>query len=113
MKISDAMHVEAEKVTTEGAENVTIRWLISEKDGADRFHMRLFEIEPGGKTPLHSHAWEHEVYILEGRGKLIFEDKEKEFSGGFFIFVPEGKEHSFINIGDGTLKFLCLVPALK
>lgn len=111
LKISRTALVEAEKVLVEGAENVTVRWLISEKDGANNFYMRLFEIGPGGRTPLHSHGIEHEVYILSGEGKLVYEGSERTFSAGHFIFVPGNREHSFINTGGGALEFLCIIPS--
>jgi len=53
------------------AKNTTVRWLIAEKEGAPNFHMRLFEVAPGGSTPHHSHDWEHEIFIVEGAGKLV------------------------------------------
>jgi quercetin dioxygenase-like cupin family protein len=110
LKIDEAWSVPARDVTTEGAEGVTIRWLISKNDGAPRFQMRLFEVAPGGRTPLHAHEWEHEVFILEGEGVLMFEGDEKPFSKGHFVFVPEGREHSFNNTGKSRLAFLCMVP---
>lgn len=111
LTITEAKSIVEEKVTTAGAEKVTIRWLISQKDGAENFHMRLFTVAPGGKTPLHAHAWEHEVYILEGSGTLLYEGEEKTFSRDYIIFVPAGKEHSFVNTGKADLEFLCIVPA--
>lgn len=110
VKISDAKLVEAKRVRAHGAEDVTIRLLISEADGAPHFQMRLFEVGPGGRTPLHRHEWEHEVFILKGEGKLIFEGEEKPFSGGSFAYVPAGAEHSFINTGGDLLEFLCIIP---
>ena len=110
LKIGNATEIEARDVTIEGAEGVTIRWLVSKKDGAPNFQMRLFEVAPGGRTPLHTHEWEHEVYILEGEGVLTFEGEEKPFSKGFYAFVPSGSEHSFSNTGDGILSFICVVP---
>ena len=111
LKLADSGSVEPRDVKVDGAEHVTIRWLISKKDGAPRFQMRLFEVGPGGSTPFHAHDWEHEVYILSGEGKLLFEEEEKPFSEGFFIFVPEGRDHSFVNTGDVPMKFLCMIPA--
>ena len=110
LKVGEALKVPAEDVTAEGAEGVTIRWLISKDDGAPRFQMRLFEVVPGGHSPLHTHEWEHEVFILEGEGILTFEGEEKPFSTGHFVFVPESREHSFRNTGSGRLAFLCMVP---
>jgi len=110
LKIGDAKEIPAREVKTEGAEQVTIRWLVSTKDGAPSFQMRLFEVGPGGRTPLHSHEWEHEVYILEGNGTLSYEGEKYPFTKGYFAFVPAGREHSFINTGENTLSFICVVP---
>ena len=102
--------VELEKVTEEGAEQVMIRWLITEKDGAKRFAMRLFEIQPGGYTPLHQHDWEHEVFILEGTGVVKGKDKEEPFKPWDIFFIPPMEWHQFVNNGKDTLRFLCLIP---
>jgi len=102
--------VEPEIPDEKGASKVTIRWLISKKEGAENFAMRLFEIEPGGYTPYHRHEWEHEVFILEGRGKIIQEGIEEELHPGDFLFIPPMEWHQFRNDGDEVLKFLCLVP---
>jgi len=97
-------------VETEGAEGVMIQEFITHREGAPTFAMRRFEIAPGGHTPLHTHAWEHEVYILEGEGILRGFEGEKPFRTGDAVLVPPGEEHSFVNTGDSTLKFLCMVP---
>lgn len=110
LKIGKAREIQVREVTAEGAEGVTIRWLVSKDDGAPNFQMRLFEVALGGKTPLHTHEWEHEVFILEGEGVLTFEGREHAFYAGHFVFVPGGKEHSFRNTGSGRLAFLCMVP---
>ena len=94
----------------EGAKNTYVQWLITEKDGAKNFFMRLFTIEPGGYTPLHSHNWEHEVFILEGEGKVISNGKEMLFKSGDVIFIPPNEEHQFLNTGKNSLRFICLVP---
>ena len=111
LKIAEAMSIPEEAVTANGAEHVTIRWLVSNADGANNFHLRLFTVAPEGRTPLHTHDWEHEVYILDGAGTLVYEGREHAFSKGFVIFVPPDKEHSFINTRAEPLTFLCIVPA--
>jgi quercetin dioxygenase-like cupin family protein len=67
LKISSYQNVEASKAE-EGAEKLRVRWLITKEIGAENFAMRLFEMDPGGFSPLHRHPWEHEVFILEGKG---------------------------------------------
>lgn len=110
LKMMRALDVEAGAVDMEGAEGVSIRWLISKKDAAPNFAMRLFEVAPGGHSPLHSHDWEHEVFIIDGKGQLEFEGERRDFEKGWFILVPPGREHMFVNTGEGPLRFLCLVP---
>jgi quercetin dioxygenase-like cupin family protein len=110
LKMMKALDVVASKVEMDGVEGVSIRWLIAKADGAPNFAMRLFEVAPGGHSPLHSHDWEHEVYIVEGEGELEFEGERKPFEKGWFIHVPPDREHQFVNTGEGTMKFLCLVP---
>jgi len=111
MKIEKSSDIPCNPVKMQGAKDVDIRWLISKDDGAQNFLMRLFELKPGGHTPLHTHPHEHEVFVTEGRGVLTYEGKEHQFSKDYVIFVPGNKEHNFKNTGDSTLKFLCLIPA--
>ena len=62
-----------------GSNKLTVRWLITKETGAENFAMRLFEMAAGGNSPLHSHNWEHEVFILDGEG-LLLADKKKRSS---------------------------------
>lgn len=96
-------------VTEEGSRGARIKWLINEKDGAPTFLMRHFTIEAGGFTPFHNHNWEHEVYVLEGRGKVRYEDREEAIQPGDAILIPPDKKHQF-QAGAEPLKFICLVP---
>jgi len=93
-----------------GAKDVCIRWLITEDKGAPNFLMRMFEIAPGGYTPRHRHDYEHEVFILEGNGKVFCEGKEYEVSAGHYLLIKPNEEHQFINTGDVVWRFLCLIP---
>ena len=113
MVVFKAVHyteVEMKRVDEEGFEGVSVRWLISERDGAKNFAMRCFEIKPGGKTALHRHDWEHEVFILNGKGTVICGDVEKEISAGYVIFIPPNAPHCFKNTSNEILRFLCLIP---
>lgn len=111
MKIEKSSNITKSPVEIEGAKDVDIRWLISKADGAENFAMRMFELQPGGSTPLHTHPHEHEVYIVQGQGVFVYEGKQYPFNTDYAIFVPGGKEHCFKNTGDSTLRFLCIIPA--
>ena len=102
--------VELEIPEEEGIKDLKIRWLISKKDGAENFAMRLFEIQPGGHSPLHQHDWEHEVFIIEGEGHANDGKNKKTFKEGDVFFIKSMEWHQLINSGDKTLKFLCLIP---
>jgi quercetin dioxygenase-like cupin family protein len=111
MKVERSSDVSKKAVEMEGAKDVEIRWLISKEDGAENIAMRMFELKPGGHTPLHTHPQEHEVFVVEGTGVFVFEGKEHSFGAEDVIFVPGGKEHQFKNAGSGVLRFLCIIPA--
>lgn len=113
MKVVDYKEVKAEAVDSEDVKDVKVRWLISDKDKVPNFVMRLFEVDPGGYSPLHTHNWEHEVFILEGEG--VANDGEKEFTikSGTVVYVAPKEKHQFKNTGSETLKFLCLIPIKK
>ena len=110
MKLKHYTEIELEDVAVEGARKAKIRWLISKKDNAPNFAMRLFELEPGGFTPYHSHEWEHENFIIEGEGALVTEEGEHSFKQGDVIYVEPHLKHNYKNTGNHTLKFLCLIP---
>jgi quercetin dioxygenase-like cupin family protein len=101
--------VEDAPVTEADSKGARIKWLINEKDEAPTFLMRHFTVEAGGFTPYHQHDWEHEVYVLEGQGKVRFENREESIEPGDAILIPPGEKHQF-RAGSETLKFLCLVP---
>ena len=111
MKIEKCSDIAKKPVEMDGARNTGIRWLISKEDGAVNFAMRMFEIQPGGHTPLHTHSHEHEIFAVEGQGVLVYEGQEYPFIADYVIFVPPNKEHRFKNAGNTVLRLLCLIPA--
>mgnify|MGYP001072878817 CR=1 FL=1 len=105
--------VKSEKVEGKDYKGVTVRWLITRDDGAENFAMRFFEVEPGGQTELHSHDWEHEVFILKGKGLVVCGDVNSEVTHGCAVFIPASIKHCFKNPEDEKLGFLCLIPYKK
>ncbi|UCB52490.1 MAG: cupin domain-containing protein [Candidatus Zixiibacteriota bacterium] len=113
MKITNFRAVEAREVDEPGAKGVKVRWLISEKDGAPNFAMRLFEMEPGGHTPYHKHEWEHEVFVLKGKGDLVTEGNISPLNEGDALLVPADENHQFKNTSEEAFIFLCMIPHRK
>ncbi len=89
---------------------VSVRYLIVEEFGAPNFEMRYFELQKGGKTSLDRHGYEHEVFILKGRGKLLLNGKEYDLRPNDAVLIEPWEEHQFIQIGEQLFGFLCIVP---
>jgi quercetin dioxygenase-like cupin family protein len=108
MKIVDYRKVPA----TAPLPGVTKRVPIGPDDGAQNFIMRIFEIAPGHTSPDHAHPWEHEIFILAGKGVARDQDgKETPLGEGTAVFIPGGETHCLINQGGDALRFICLIPS--
>lgn len=111
MKVRPIQEHEQVDVQMEGAVGIKMRMLCGPDDNANNFHMRHFEVAPGGNSPHHAHDYEHEVLVLGGSGVVKSEQGDRPFSTGDVIFVPPNEKHQFVNTGPEPLKFICLIPA--
>ena len=108
--IKDVKKIKLVPVEMEGAEKTYMAWLISDKDAPVTFAMRIFKVEPGGKIPLHSHWYCHEIFCLQGKGKVTVAGKEYIMEAWNAVYVPPEVPHSYENIGDEDWIFLCMIP---
>ncbi len=96
------------------AVGVTIRWVIDEdKDGAPTYALRVIEVAPGGHTPNHTHPFEHENFIMEGKGRVQIDGEWFEVGPGDVVFVPPLSQHTYVNAGDLPFRFLCGIPVSR
>lgn len=104
-----------EPLEKEGAHKVKVKYLIDKSNGASRFFLRYYFVEPEGHTPLDKHAYEHEVYVLDGNGLLVEEEnglrKTSPIKAGDSILVGSEELHQFLNVGESPLVFLCVKGA--
>ena len=98
-----------EAVTFADARGVEMRPLITATEGAPHFALRVFTVAPGGYTPHHTHAWEHEVYILSGAGTVLGNESERPLRPGDAVFLAPEETHQFRAGADG-MQFICCVP---
>ena len=92
----------------------TIRWLISEKEGAPNFAMRVIEIKRRGeRIPLHGHDYEHEIFVIGGQGNVLAANQTTPLEPGDFVFVKPGEQHGFENTGEVPFQFICVIPLPK
>ncbi|MDP8012469.1 MAG: cupin domain-containing protein [Thermoplasmata archaeon] len=85
-----------------------IRWLITHKDGAPTFSMRYISIDKGKETPAHSHDYEHEIFVLHGKGEVTIGNEKKDLEDGKFIYIPPTIFHKIHANEDMTV--ICVVP---
>jgi quercetin dioxygenase-like cupin family protein len=95
---------------TQELPGVTKREVITAGDGAPNFCMRVFEVEAGSSTPDHAHPWEHEVFVLAGKGVVRGEQGESAIGPGSVVFIAPNEQHCFVNTGEQLLRFICLIP---
>ena len=57
------------------------------------------------------HPWEHEVYIIEGSGTLICDEKEYPVKAGDAMFIPPNVDHYTLNNGgQGNIRRIEINP---
>ena len=108
MKVKNCREVRAAPMVNEPG--VTVRWLVSEQDEGPGFALRLYEMKAGATTTAQCHYWEHEVFVLSGRGVVVEEEGEIPLGEGDVVYVPPTERHQFVNNGDGMLRFLMVLP---
>jgi quercetin dioxygenase-like cupin family protein len=107
--VADADRIKGRRVDEKGARGVRIQLLVDRHQAAT-FLMRRFTIGSHGETPLHAHNWEHEVFVLKGRGMVTDGKAKHALRAGSVVYVPPNQIHQFKNARADRLMFLCLIP---
>lgn len=84
--------------------------LLGPSDGVSSYVMLYVKHAPGESSPDHTHAWEHQAFITEGSGVLIFDGREYPIKTGDAVLVPGGVRHQFINTGDVPMNRVTVNP---
>ncbi|HYT90957.1 MAG TPA: cupin domain-containing protein [Gemmataceae bacterium] len=86
--------------------------LVGESGESTRFQLRYFEIAPGGFSSFESHAHEHAVFVLRGRGEVQLGEVLERVGFGDVVYVAPHAPHQFRNPStDEPFGFLCVVDA--
>lgn len=93
-----------------GSKNL-VRWLIEAKDGSPTFEIREITIPPSGCSSDGTHPYEHGVYVLSGRGRVMIEAESYELKKGVSVYVAPDEQHQWINDSfEDPLTFICVIP---
>ncbi len=97
MKMKHINYIEETPVEVKeaGAYGIKLRTVIGEKDGANNFFMRVVTFDKSAASPSHSHPYEHEVFVLSGKGVLAVDGKEVNLKAGDVAYVPPNAHHCF------------------
>ena len=97
---------DAEELEMDGG--ARIRWLITHKDGAPTFSMRLITVDKGKSTPTHSHDYEHEIFVIEGKLSVQIGHLNRDATSGAYIYIPPDEIHGMRAMEDSRI--ICIVP---
>lgn len=78
-----------------------------------KFHVRYFEIAPGGRSSFEKHRHEHIVIGIRGGGKVLLGEKNRKISFLDVVYVSPDTPHRFLNPFNEPFGFLCVVPAKR
>jgi ribulose-bisphosphate carboxylase large chain len=77
------------------------------------FHLRYFELEPGGFTTLERHRHSHVVIGVRGRGRIRVGEARYSVAPFDTIYVAPYKQHQLSTIGRSKFGFFCVVNAKR
>ena len=110
--IVNAKQVEEEPLLKRDAKSTKVRYLIDQRHGANNFYLRIYEIEPGGQTPHDQHPYEHQVYVLSGRAKLLTMMDDiptlRDVGEGDVVYIGPNQVHQFSNPNKESFRMLCV-----
>ncbi|MEM9885415.1 MAG: cupin domain-containing protein [Bacteroidota bacterium] len=90
----------------------TIKELLHPKNETVEINYSLAHAELAAGQRSHNHILEKQselYYILEGRGEAHIGETVQMMKKGDFVLIPAGVEQYIINVGEETLRFLCIV----
>lgn len=80
---------------------------------ATSFHLRYFEIAPGGYSSLEQHDHAHAVIVVRGEGEAIVADGVTPMGFLDTLYIAPNTAHQFLNRTDKPFGFLCIVDAVR
>ncbi|HEX2281673.1 MAG TPA: cupin domain-containing protein [Thermomicrobiales bacterium] len=92
-------------------DGVETRMYVSSVTGARQ--LTVFEqwCAPGRGAPLHIHAVEEVLRVLEGQAHITVDREDAVVEAGESVIIPAGVPHSFVNKADMPLHTLAILAA--
>ena len=87
--------------------------LIGDKGESCKFHLRYFEIAPGGFSSFERHKHEHVVTCIRGTGNLLLGKKTFALNYLDTAYISPDTPHQLQNPYDEPFGFFCIVNAKR
>ena len=89
------------------------RVLIGDNGEKTKFHLRYFEIAPGGFTSLEYHKHSHVVVGITGKGICLINNKKHKIGFLDTVYIGPNTVHNLQNPHDEPFGFFCIVDAKR
>jgi len=96
-----------------GWANIVRRVLVGGRGESTRFHVRYFEIGPGGRSSLEHHRHEHVVICVRGEGMVKAGRSKKKLAFMDTLYIAPGTVHQLLNPFEEPFGFLCIVNSRR
>jgi ribulose-bisphosphate carboxylase large chain len=93
--------------------NIVRQGLIGDRGETAKFHLRYFEIAPGGYSSFERHRHEHVVIGIRGRGMVTLHKRTSEVRYLDVIYINPETPHRLSNPFDEPFGFFCIVNAKR
>lgn len=106
------LHIrDRDQTVEEWRDGVETRMYVSSATGARQ--LTVFEqwCAAGRGAPLHIHAVEEVLRVLDGAARITVDGEEALLQAGESVIIPAGIPHSFVNVSEGTLHTLAILAA--
>jgi quercetin dioxygenase-like cupin family protein len=87
--------------------------LIGNHNESTKFHLRYFEIAPGGFSSLEKHKHEHVVIGIRGKGKCLCGERNYVLNFLDTLYIVPNAPHQLSNPFKKPFGFLCIVNAKR
>ena len=107
------MKVEEYKTKSDDWEGIARQVLIGAGGESTKFHLRYFEIKPGGYSSFETHKHEHVVIGIRGRGKARLGRRVVNINHLDVLYINPDTPHRLYNPYDDPFGFFCIVNARR
>lgn len=89
-----------------GTDSLASRIIADETVGVENVGVGVVTLEPGATGDRHVREVEEIVFVLEGEGRIVTDDRDYPLREGQAAVIPPGVHHSHENTGSGALRKL-------